>query len=44
MVSLFQRTLNTEYDFPAELFLAKTVLIQKNENTKIVKNYCLIAC
>ena len=28
-----------EYDFPAEVVLAKTVLIPKNENTKTAKNY-----
>ena len=33
-----------EYDFPAEIVLAKTVLIPKNENTKIAKNYRPIAC
>ena len=44
MMSLFQKTLYREYDFPAGIVLAKTVLIPKNENTTIAKNYCLIAC
>ena len=44
MVSLFQKILSGEYDFPAEIVLAKTVLIPKNENTKIAKNYRPIAC
>ena len=35
MVYLFQKTLSGEYDFPVEIVLAKTVLIPKNENTKI---------
>ena len=37
MVSLFQKTQSGEYDFPAEIVLAKTVLIPKNENTKMAK-------
>ena len=44
MVSLFQKTLIGEYDSPAEIVLAETVLIPKNENTKIAKNYRPIAC
>ena len=44
MVSLFQKILSGEYDFPAEIVLAKTVLISKHVNTKIAKNYRLIAC
>ena len=43
MVPLFQKTLSGKYDFPAEIVLAKTVLIPKNENTKIAK-HCPIAC
>ena len=39
MVSLFQKTLSGEYDFPAEVVLAKTILIPKNENAKIAKYY-----
>ena len=44
IVFLFQKTLSGEYDFPAEVVLVKTVLIPKNENTKIAKNYRPIAC
>ena len=44
MVSLFQKILSGEYDFPAEVVLVKTVLILKNENTKIAKNYRPTAC
>ena len=44
MVSLFQKTLSGEYDIPAEIVSAKAVLIPKNENTKIAKSYCPIAC
>ena len=32
---LFQKALSGEYDFPAEVVLAKRVLISKNENIKI---------
>ena len=31
MVSLFQKTLSREYDFPAEVVLEKTVLISKTK-------------
>ena len=34
MVSLFQKILSREYDFPAEIVLAKTVLIAKHEKPK----------
>ena len=44
MVSLYQKILIGEYDFPAEIVLVKTVLIPKHENTKIAKNYRPIAC
>ena len=44
MESLFKKTLSGEYDFPAEIVLTKTVVIPKNENTKIATNYRLIAC
>ena len=43
-MSLFQKILSGEYDFPAEIVLAKTVLIPKHVNTKIAKNYRPIAC
>ena len=44
MVSLFQKTLSGEYDIPSEIVSAKAALIPKNENTKIAKSYCPIAC
>ena len=44
MVSLFQKILSGEYDFPVENVLAKTVLIPKPENIKIAKNNRPIAC
>ena len=43
-MSLFQKTLNGEYDFPAEVVLEKKILIPKNENTKIAKNYPPVLC
>ena len=44
MVSLFQKSLSGEYDIPAEIVPAKAVLVPKNENTKIAKGFCPIAC
>ena len=43
-VSVCRKTLSAEYDFPAEVVLARTILIPKTENTKIAKNYFPIAC
>lgn len=39
LVSLFEKILIEKYEFPAKIVLVTTVLITKNENTKIAKNY-----
>ena len=44
MAYLFQQSLEGKYEIPAEMVTAKTVLLPKNTNTHIPKNYRPIAC